>query len=178
MLLDMINSHDEKPVWQYSIGTLMLLVTIAALVMASLQYAVTVEIAVAGIVILFIAAHIFGNKFGTYLRNKAASKSRADQLPTHARPLHAKEKIEHGTRLSKLRERTKLDRRVAYVVAGGAVVGLLLGGVAFWNFQENGTLMSWLLGTISAAVISGIVSFVFISFLTTFYRAWRDATKD
>lgn len=173
-----MDSHDEKSAWQFSMSAMMLLVTFAALVMASFQYSITIEVATAGVAILFVAAHVFGNKFGTYLRNRAAAKSRADQLPTHARPLHANDKIEHGTRLSKLRERTKLDRRVAYVVAGGAAMGLFLGGIAFWNFHENGTLMSWLLGTISAAVISGIVSFLLISFLTMFYRAWRDATKE
>jgi tetrahydromethanopterin S-methyltransferase subunit C len=76
----------------------------------------------------------------------------------------------------RLRERTPLGRVIHITSGGAAVVGAVLGGLALAVWTDA-SLVGWLVGTISSAVLGAFFGFLLASFLEMTIRAWWQASE-
>ena len=127
--------------------------------------------------VLLIAVHVIGNALGIYLRDQSPLHREQEPLPFHAQPLQ-RVPIQITTE-----EPTHMQQRnyPGWWVVVSLLLGVTGGGIGgarlFWSWYDQ-AWSSWLLGTVSAAVIGGIFSFIFSSFLVMSFRAWKEATRE
>lgn len=163
--------------WQFSVATMLLAIGLLALGFALGKLPLGHAGLMLIVLVLLIAAHIFGNALGIYLRDQSPLHRQQDPLPIHAQPLQRE-----PCRLP-IEVPTHMQQRnyPGWWVAASLVLGVIGGGLGgarlFWNWYDQ-TFPSWLLGTLSAAVIGGIFSFIVSSFLMMSYRAWKEATRE
>ena len=129
------------------------------------------------VLVLLIAAHIVGNALGMHLRDHSPLHRQQEPLPIHAHSL------QHVSFRLPAAAPTHMHQRnyPGWWVVASLVVGVSGGGIGgarlFWSWYDQ-AWSSWLLGTLSAAVIGGIFSFILSSFLVMSYLAWKEATRE
>ncbi len=129
------------------------------------------------VLVLLIAAHILGNALGMYLRDQSPLHRQQEPVPLHAQPLQ-REPCGLPTEAP-----THMQQRnyPGWWVVASLVVGVAGGGIGgarlFWGWYDQ-AWSGWLLGTLSTAVIGGILCFILSSFLVMSYRAWKEATRE
>jgi uncharacterized membrane protein len=128
------------------------------------------------VLVLLIGAHIVGNALGMYLRDQSPLHRQQEPLPFHAQPLQREPRRFTDHEPTQLQQRTEQSRWVLIAIIAGVLGGGIGGARLFWSWYEQ-TFAGWLLGTISSAVIGGILSFIVSSFLVMAYRAWTEATR-
>ena len=129
------------------------------------------------VLVLLIGAHIVGNALGMYLRDQSPLHRQQEPLPIHAQPLQREPCRFTNESPTHMQQRTYPGWWVVAAIVGGVLGGGLGGARAFWSWYEQ-TFSGWLLGTVSAGVIGGILSFIASSFLVMAYRAWTEATRE
>lgn len=172
----MPTNSPNRTHWQFSIASMLIAVALLALGFAlgklPLGHAGLMLIAL----VLLIAAHIVGNALGMYLRDRSPLHQQQEPLPLHAQPLQREPQRFTDHEPTQLQQHTDQSWWVVSAVVCGVLGGGIGGARAFWSWYEQ-TFSGWLLGTISAAVIGGILSFIISSFLVMAYRAWSEAVR-
>jgi len=129
------------------------------------------------VLVLLIAVHVIGNALGIYLRDQSPLHRQQEPLPIHARPLQQVPLRLPSDEPTHMQQRSYSGWWVIASLAIGFTAGGIGGARLFWSWYEQ-SWSSWLLGTISAAVIGGIFSFILSSFLVMSYLAWKEATRE
>jgi hypothetical protein len=173
----MQSSVPHRPPWQFSVTTMLVVVGLLALGFSLGKLPLGHAGLMIIVLVLLIAVHVIGNALGMYLRDQSPLHRQQEPLPLHARPLH-----QMPVRLSS-EVPTHMQQRSysGWWVIASLLIGCVGGGIGgarlFWSWYDQAR-SSWLLGTISAAVIGGIFSFILSSFLVMSYLAWREATRE
>jgi hypothetical protein len=173
----MPTNPSRRAPWQFSVATMLLAIGLLALGFALGKLPMGHAGLMLIVLVLLIAAHVLGNALGIYLRDQSPLDRQQEPLPIHAQPLQCE-----PCRLP-VEAPTHMQQRnyPGWWVVASLVVGVAGGGVGgarlFWSWYDQ-AWSSWLLGTLSAAVIGGIFCFILSSFLVMSYRAWKEATRE
>lgn len=170
------NTPNRAP-WQFSITTMLLVVGLLALGFSlgklPLGHAGLMLITL----VLLVAVHVVGNALGMYLRDQSPLHREQEPLPLHAQPLRHEPPRTFDDAPTHMQQRSYSGWWVAASLMIGVTAGGIGGARLFWSWYEQ-AWSSWLLGTLSAAVIGGIFSFILSSFLVMSYLAWKEATRE
>lgn len=166
---------------QFRLRTLLLIVTLLACLAAGMASLGPAGAAVLAWVALLIAAHVFGNAWGTRAR-QASDRQRAMETATGraaepaTAPASAVPRPAVGS--TRLGARHRLGWPMPVLTAVGAVTLGAAGSVALALTPHE--KMSWLavaVGGVSSAVVGGFLGYLCGSFLATSTRAWNEAAR-
>jgi hypothetical protein len=128
---------------------------------------------------LFLAAvHVMANYWGHGLRHKHRHLQGDDGPPDYAlaRQKGAEAVFAPTTRLQ---GNFRPGKRIVVASSLGAVFGGVAGTWTLWLLVwETAGYTGVLLGAVSTSVIGGFLGFLTISFLSVFFDAWTQATRD
>ena len=159
---------------QFGLRTLFLVVTYLAVVFGLMGAIGPIASAALLLLLAMIALHVAGNVLGTRLRDETSAHVLAHQTsPTHAR-LRSKR---HRRARSRLTERTPLGWLIRAACVAGSLTGAAIGKLTFEQFP-NATLPDLIVGTISFAILGGLLGFLVGGFLKMTLRAWWQAVCD
>jgi hypothetical protein len=173
----MATNPSHRAPWQFSVATMLIVVALLALGFTLGKLPLGHAGLMIIVMVLLIAVHVVGNALGIYLRDQSPLHRQQEPLPIHAQPLQReplRSPVEFSTHM---RERDYPGWWIVASLVVGISGGAISGARVFWSWYDQ-SWSSWLLGTLSAAVIGGIFSFILSSFLVMSYRAWREATRD
>lgn len=172
------DDHEPgPPPIQFRLKTLLAFTAIAAALFALLSRVSHVWAAVLIWVSILVAGHVVGNAVGTHGRERARTRRRSDD----DRNLHAAAPIDPraaAAPTTTLGRNEGLGLRLFILVGCGAVVGSLLGTTLVW-FHTGGELSgsALLLAACSSAVVGAFLTFLALSFLQVWTKAWRAASR-
>lgn len=173
----MPTNPSQRAPWQFSVATMLIVVALLALGFTLGKLPLGHAGLMIIVLVLLIAAHVVGNALGMHLRDHSSLQQQQEPLPIHAQPLQ-REPLRSPVEVpTHMRERDYPGWWIIVSLVIGISGGALGGARVFWSWYEH-SFSSWLLGTLSAAVIGGIFSFILSSFLVMSFRAWREATRD
>ena len=169
-------SHDEDqrrglapP--QFGIATMLIAVSVAALVFALIDVIGAYGTFWLVIFIVAVLAHVAGNSLGKQLREQGSQPLGSPRLPRISGSLE-------------FAPQTRLGRRgsLGPVVAVMTMVGAIAGGVGggYWLIDSIGdgfTIGALLVALLAFAVLGGIWSFISVGFLHVLFRAWRQSSR-
>jgi len=163
--------------FRFGLRSLLLLVGLLCVALAAIKVVSWLSLGMGLLIILCIAAHVFGNSLGTKLREQSR-QTEGDGGPdaTHRPSDRATVAFAPTTGLS---ERRPLGVIVVVVVGlgmlGGAVLGYWLLGMAL---EERANWANMTLGTAAFVVLGGFSGFAICTFLKVVIganlEAWRD----
>ena len=173
------STNTERPSrFRFGLRSLLLLVGLLCVVLATIKVVSWLSLVMGLLVVLCIAAHVFGNSLGTKLREQSrSSDDDASHDPARGSADRVTVTFAPPTGLS---QRKPLGVVVIVVVAlgmiGGAASGVWLLGMAL---EERATWANMSLGTAAFAVLGGFSGFAISTFLKVVVganlEAWRDS---
>jgi hypothetical protein len=170
-------SSDLRPALkppQFSLRSLLLLVTICAVVFSLVN--VLPPMAIAGLVFLIVSvfAHIAGNAIGTRLRENGSQPVDAGDTPT--REVQDKGPAPRCAPQTRLSQRQSLGWPAFAATGAGLLFGGSGGGI--WTFRIGGAdvaELSIIVAIVSFAVLGGFAAFLAFSFAQVGLSALRQA---
>lgn len=159
---------------QFGLRTLLLLVSLAAVLLSLAQWVTPITFAAVILLILSIVAHVAGNVIGSRLRD-----GRTDQLQQSDKHEHAGELQEHHfAPVSKLGHRHSLGWVPLISALTGGIVGAVAGGG--WTAVQLQRSFDWLpviIAAIAFGVLGCLGGFITAGFFTAFNDAWTEAAN-
>lgn len=163
---------------RFGLATLMMGVSLLALLFAVLHYVGMLASVITIFFLLCVIAHVAGNAIGTQLRHLGNLPEQDSNSPADKRRMRFASPSDFAP-VTRLRERYSLGKRHVAITLVGAVVGGALGGCGL--LWLGGGTLPWVvcvLGFGASAVLGGIWSFAASSFVHVLLGAWFQAAKD
>jgi hypothetical protein len=170
--------RSALPPPQFGLRTLLLIVTLCAVLAALSQWVTPVVLACVVLLTLSIIAHVAGNAIGTRLRDLGSHLPPDDSAlpPGLAR---AKPKADDFAPATRLGQRYGLGWPILIATIVGTVAGAV-GGVAWTLISSRGPvgLLNVGVGAIAFAVLGGIAAFASFGFIQVGLGALRQALAE
>lgn len=172
------DDHDPgPPPVQFSVKSLLVFTTIAALLFALLSRVSNVGAAVVVWVSLLIAGHVVGNAMGSRAAARVIGRRHTEDLPRlySASPIDPRQASAPTTTLGR---NAGLGIPLYILVGCGAIVGSLGGTTLVWihnDRQLNGPALG--LAAFSSAVVGAFLTFLAASCFQVWTKAWRAASR-
>ena len=159
---------------QFSIASLIALVTIVALVLALADVLGAYGTFWLVIFLVAVAAHVAGNALGRQLKEHG-NRPLSDHAPTSARAQRA---VRYAPR-TRLSDYGALGFGTVALTMVGVVAAAVGGG--YWLVHSMGdhfTISTLLVALIAFSVLGGIWSFLMVGFISVAVTAWRQSSRD
>ena len=171
------NPRRVLPPPQFTLRTLLLLITLFAAFFALVNLVHPLVICGLALLAILVAAHVAGNVIGTRLREIGDQPASNDGEAISARSRDRK--VDRGSFAppSDLARKSSLGLPVLIVTAAGVLVGGMGGGV--WGFVSAGS-EGWLnitVGSVAVGFLGGFASFAVYSFTQVLMGAWTQAAR-
>lgn len=171
-----IDDADRSPL-QFTTRSLFLAVAVCALVLVVFDQAGAVWGVASVWFLILVAAHVGANVRGSRELDASSAAIAADENAGHGRPARREPPTVDYAPATQLRATTGPGRVLAFVIASGAALGLILGTLAL-ALATRTDYSGIVLGGFSAGVLGGILGFVTGSFVIVSSRAFQEAARD
>lgn len=159
---------------QFGLRTLLLVVSLAAVLLSLSQWLTPITFAAVILLILSIVAHVAGNIIGSRLRDGRTGQLQPPDKHEHAGELHE----HHFAPVSKLGHRHSLGWVPLISALTGGIVGAVAGGG--WTAALLQRSFDWLpviIAAIAFGVLGCLGGFLTAGFIKAFNDAWSEAAK-